>query len=48
MSAKVVTALPEGPEWIYEVKLDGYRALLLKHEGRVRIISRREKPLSYP
>jgi bifunctional non-homologous end joining protein LigD len=48
MSAKVVTALPEGPEWIYEVKLDGYRALLLKHGGRVRIISRREKPMSYP
>ncbi len=48
MSAKVVMALPEGPEWIYEVKLDGYRAQLLKHEGRVRIISRRGKPLSYP
>lgn len=48
MSVKAVTALPEGPEWVYEVKLDGYRALLLKHEGRVRIVSRREKPLSYP
>jgi bifunctional non-homologous end joining protein LigD len=48
MTARVVTALPEGPEWIYEVKLDGYRALLLKHEGKVRIRSRREKPLSYP
>ena len=48
MTANVVTALPEGPEWSYEVKLDGYRALLLKHDGRVRILSRREKPLSYP
>jgi bifunctional non-homologous end joining protein LigD len=47
MTAKVVTALPEGPEWMYEVKLDGYRALLLKHDRRVRILSRKEKPLSY-
>ena len=47
MTAKVVAALPEGPEWMYEVKLDGYRALLLKHDGRVRILSRREKPLFY-
>jgi DNA ligase D-like protein (predicted ligase) len=47
MTAKVVAALPEGPEWMYEVKLDGYRALLLKHDGRVRILSRKEKPLSY-
>src|SRR5687767_6773117 len=48
MTAKVVAALPEGPEWMYEVKLDGYRALLLKHDGRIRILSRNEKPLSYP
>jgi bifunctional non-homologous end joining protein LigD len=48
MTAKVVTTLPEGPEWMYEVKLDGYRALLLKHDARVRMLSRREKPLSYP
>jgi bifunctional non-homologous end joining protein LigD len=48
MTAKVVTMLPEGPEWMYEVKLDGYRALLMKHDGHVRIRSRNEKPLSYP
>jgi DNA ligase D-like protein (predicted ligase) len=48
MTAKVVSALPEGPEWIYEVKLDGYRALLMKHDGQVRIRSRNQKPLSYP
>jgi ATP-dependent DNA ligase len=22
--------LPEGPEWLYELKLDGYRALAVK------------------
>ena len=26
--------LPEGPEWTYEIKLDGYRALAFKKAGR--------------
>ena len=25
--------LPEGPEWSYEIKLDGYRALAIKPAG---------------
>ena len=29
MAAQAVKALPEGAEWLYEPKLDGYRALLL-------------------
>jgi bifunctional non-homologous end joining protein LigD len=48
MPATVVIALPEGPDWLYEVKLDGYRALLIKHEGKVRVRSRRDRPLAYP
>jgi hypothetical protein len=28
MAAESGTALPEGPEWAYELKLDGYRGLL--------------------
>jgi bifunctional non-homologous end joining protein LigD len=48
MTARIVTALPEGPDWMYEVKLDGYRALLTKHEGHVRVRSRRDRPLEYP
>jgi DNA ligase D-like protein (predicted ligase) len=48
MTARVVQALPEGPEWLYEVKLDGYRALLLKEGEHVRIRSRNEKTLRYP
>jgi bifunctional non-homologous end joining protein LigD len=50
MTATVVAQLPEGKDWLYEVKLDGYRALIVKDGGRVRIISRNEKDLTaaYP
>ncbi len=46
MTAKVVQQLPEGPEWIYEVKLDGYRAMVLKDGARVEIRSRNDKDFS--
>ena len=26
-------ALPEGAKWLYEIKLDGYRALAVKTNG---------------
>lgn len=42
MTAVTVMALPEGDQWLYEVKLDRYRALLLKHGGHVQIRSRGE------
>lgn len=50
MAAKVVDRLPEGDDWMYEVKLDGYRALLIKRDGHVQIRSRNDKDLtaSYP
>jgi len=31
--------LPEGKEWLYELKLDGYRALAIKKNGKVRLRS---------
>jgi hypothetical protein len=37
MAAVVVNELPEGPEWLYELKFDGYRVLLIKHEEAVRL-----------
>jgi DNA ligase D-like protein (predicted ligase) len=47
MAAVLVQSLPEGPEWLYEVKLDGYRALLLKQGGHVQLRSRNNKALRY-
>jgi bifunctional non-homologous end joining protein LigD len=35
--------LPEGPDWAYELKLDGYRAIAAKSEGLVKLWSRNEK-----
>jgi ATP-dependent DNA ligase len=29
MAAQVVKRLPEGDDWIYELKFDGYRALMM-------------------
>jgi bifunctional non-homologous end joining protein LigD len=50
MAAQLVKQLPEGDEWLYEVKLDGYRALLIKDGERVEIRSRKDKDLTtmYP
>jgi bifunctional non-homologous end joining protein LigD len=50
MAAQTVTRLPEGDDWLYEVKFDGYRSLLLKRGERVQIRSRNNKDLTaaYP
>jgi ATP-dependent DNA ligase len=39
-------ALPEGSEWEYELKLDGYRALALKSDGNVQLRSRNNNDFS--
>jgi bifunctional non-homologous end joining protein LigD len=46
MAAQGVKALPSGEEWLYELKIDGYRALLMKDGGHVEIRSRRENELT--
>lgn len=50
MQARLVTRLPEGDRWLYEVKLDGYRAIAIKAGGNVEIRSRNNKDLTkaYP
>ena len=41
MLATSARALPVGPEWSYELKFDGYRAIAVKTGGDVTIYSRR-------
>ena len=41
MYARLVNELPEGKEWLYEVKLDGYRCLAGRDSTGVRLWSRR-------
>jgi DNA ligase D-like protein (predicted ligase) len=42
--------LPEGPDWLYELKLDGYRAQAIKTGGKVQLRSRNDKDFNarYP
>src|SRR5215469_4889614 len=30
--------VPAGPDWLHEVKYDGYRMMLIREQGRVRLI----------
>ena len=50
MAAQVVKRLPEGPDWVYELKFDGYRALIIKDKQQVELRSRKNKDLTgmYP
>jgi bifunctional non-homologous end joining protein LigD len=50
MLATAADQLPEGPEWIFEFKWDGIRALIEIVEGRMLIRSRRgnEVTIAYP
>jgi ATP-dependent DNA ligase len=45
MLGLVVAKLPKGPEWMYELKFDGYRAFGLKLDGRTQLLPRNGKTL---
>src|SRR5262249_33161009 len=46
MKALLVDELPEGPEWLYELKFDGFRALAIKDGRTISLLSRHAKPLT--
>ncbi len=50
MLSKPVNKLPDGNDWIYEIKFDGYRAEAVRNGKNLELISRNEKNLKrkYP
>src|SRR5215831_7927373 len=42
--------LPDGAQWMYELKLDGYRAIAVKSGGKIHLRSRNDKDFAtkYP
>jgi ATP-dependent DNA ligase len=46
MEAKPATELPEGPDWQYEPKWDGFRCLAFRDGRRVELMSKAGKPLT--
>src|SRR6188508_2668390 len=46
MEAKLVDEIPEGPEWQYEPKWDGFRCLAFRDGDEVYLQSKSGQPLS--
>jgi bifunctional non-homologous end joining protein LigD len=46
MQCELMAELPEGSDWQYELKLDGYRALAIKDQGAAMLLSRRNNSLN--
>jgi ATP-dependent DNA ligase len=50
MECEPVTQLRVNPQWVYEIKLDGYRAIAVKTGNQANLFSRRRKSFNgqYP
>jgi len=47
MECLAVPNLLDGPQWVYEIKLDGYRAVAAKSDRDVRLFSRNNKSFNH-
>jgi bifunctional non-homologous end joining protein LigD len=50
MLATLATSLPKGPDWVFEPKWDGVRAICVVRDGKVSLVSRtgRKMDVQYP